>query len=80
VASEGLYIPPRWLRVKVWKIEERSTGPRDVPWLRVRWADGTLSGMSFTDIVAIRRPTGQALSPWQAPHSGPRDQPQSSCV
>jgi hypothetical protein len=32
--------------------------------MRVQWADGSLSGMSFTDIVAIRRPTDQALSPW----------------
>lgn len=58
------YFSPRWFRVQVWKIEERSTGPLDVPWLRVRWADGTLSGMSLIDIVAIRRPTDSWLSPW----------------
>ncbi|MFD0437368.1 hypothetical protein [Streptomyces chartreusis] len=63
-APAGHYYRPLWFRVKVWKIEDHSAGPRDVPWMRVQWADGTLSGISFTDIVAIRRPTDDALSPW----------------
>ncbi|MFF5638194.1 hypothetical protein [Streptomyces sp. NPDC012825] len=32
--------------------------------MRAQWADGTLSGISFTDIVAMRRATDQDLSPW----------------
>ncbi|MGP4104577.1 hypothetical protein [Nonomuraea sp. KM90] len=52
-------------------VRRRRDGPRDVPWLRVQWADGTLPGMSFTEIVAIRRPTSQALSSWQSAISDP---------
>ncbi|MEU6935636.1 hypothetical protein ABZ943_02795 [Streptomyces rubiginosohelvolus] len=63
-APEGHYYRPLWFRVRVWKIEDRSTGPRDVPWMRVQWADGTLSGISFTDIVAMRRAADPDLSPW----------------
>ncbi|MEY9842532.1 hypothetical protein [Streptacidiphilus sp. EB103A] len=68
-APAGHYYPPLWFRVKAWEIEDHSTGPRDVPWMRVQWADGSLSGISFTDIVAIRRATEQDLSPW-APVTG----------
>ncbi|MEV4868617.1 hypothetical protein [Streptomyces syringium] len=68
-APAGHYYRPLWFRAQVWKIEDHSAGPRDVPWMRVKWADGSLSGISFTDIVAIRRPTGQDLSPW-APTTG----------
>ncbi|MFJ1744233.1 hypothetical protein ACIOG4_36980 [Streptomyces microflavus] len=32
--------------------------------MRVQWADGTLSGISFTDSVAMSRATDQDLSPW----------------
>lgn len=71
-AVAGEYFPPRWFRVKAWKIEEHSAGPRDVPWLRVQWSDGTLSGMSFVDIVAIRRATDEALSPWLATVAEPQ--------
>ncbi|MFD8666569.1 hypothetical protein ACFV1U_14350 [Streptomyces microflavus] len=63
-APAGHYYRPLWFRVRVWKIEDHSTGPRDVPWMRVQWADGTLSGISFTDIVAMSRATDQDLSPW----------------
>ncbi|MFJ4679252.1 hypothetical protein [Kitasatospora sp. NPDC088783] len=68
-APAGHYYPPLWFRVDVWKIEEHSSGPHDVPWMRVRWADGSLSGIAFTDVVAIRRPCAQDLSPW-APVTG----------
>ncbi|MFE0773326.1 hypothetical protein [Streptomyces sp. NPDC058861] len=68
-APAGHYYRPLWFRVRVWKIEDHSTGPRDVPWMRVQWADGTLSGISFTDIVAMRRAADQDLSPW-APVTG----------
>lgn len=74
-AALGQYIPPQWYRVKAWKIEDRSAGPRDVPWLRVQWADGTLSGMSFVDIVAIRRATDETLSPWLATVAQPQQIP-----
>ncbi|MFF1715748.1 hypothetical protein [Streptomyces sp. NPDC058268] len=64
-APPGHYYRPLWFRVQAWKIEDHSAGPRDVPWMRVKWADGTLSGISFTDIVAIRRPAApDGLSPW----------------
>ncbi len=68
-APAGNYYRPLWFRVNVWKIEDHSSGPRDVPWMRVQWADGSLSGISFTDVVAIRRPSAQELSPW-APVTG----------
>ncbi|MFJ9167346.1 hypothetical protein ACIRN5_23590, partial [Lysinibacillus fusiformis] len=68
-AATGNYYPPLWFRVNVWKLEDHSSGPRDVPWMRVQWADGSLSGISFTDVVAIRRPSAHELSPW-APVTG----------
>ncbi|MFM9452425.1 hypothetical protein [Streptomyces europaeiscabiei] len=68
-APPGHYYRPLWFCLRVVDIEDHSAGPRDVPWMRVQWADGTVSGVSFTDIVAIRRPTGQDFSPW-APVTG----------
>ncbi|MFH9201980.1 hypothetical protein ACH4KT_31700 [Streptomyces anulatus] len=60
----GTTTGPLWFRVRVRKIEDHSTGPRDVPWMRVQWADSTLWGISFTDIVAMSRATDHDLSPW----------------
>ncbi|MEV8544469.1 hypothetical protein [Streptomyces sp. NPDC051572] len=68
-APSGHYYRPLWFCLKVVDIDDHSAGPRDVPWMRVQWADGTLSGVSFTDVVAIRQPTGQIFSPW-APVTG----------
>ncbi|MCW2919266.1 MAG: hypothetical protein JWN52_7334 [Actinomycetia bacterium] len=54
-AGPGGTLPePTWVRVQVTEVNERSTGPQDVPWLRV--FDGeSLFGMRLSDIAVVRR-------------------------
>lgn len=55
-----------WYRVRLVQVNDRSTGPHDEPWLRVGWQDGTLTGMAFADIVAVRAADQDTpLSRWQ---------------
>jgi hypothetical protein len=65
------YVDASWFRVRVWDIREHSAGSADHPWMRVVWGDGAVSGMSLTDIVAIRKATTSDLTPMTVPDSIP---------
>ncbi|WP_329081299.1 hypothetical protein [Streptosporangium sp. NBC_01469] len=50
----GGFPAPTWVGVQVIEIFEHSTGPEDVPWMRV--FDGkSLFGMGFSDVALVRR-------------------------
>ncbi|MGX1887379.1 hypothetical protein [Streptomyces sp. NPDC055287] len=50
----GSWEEPRWVCVEISEVNAHSTGPRDVPWLRV-WDGWSLFGLTLSDIAMVRR-------------------------
>jgi hypothetical protein len=63
------FVDASWFRVRVWDIRAHDAGSADHPWIRVVWGDGTVSGMSLPDVVAIRKATTSELTPMTVPDS-----------